>query len=250
MSFLSEKDIPISLFPPADDELEADEAIGALKAYAFITQREDQDSFDIHRLVQLAMRNWLDERGEQQERALEVIERMAEVFPQPAHGNKKEWMRSLPHMQAALKFLETKPGDKMILSLRARLSDSFVILGKYREAEQVLRRILELTEKAQGRSHRDTASCLNRLALVLDYLENYKEAEQMQREVIELRETLLGKEHPETLVSPPCSSPGNRAPTRVCALSWLYHGGFSLVLSRVGSRDPARVPCFLPRSLG
>jgi len=39
MSFIDEKDIPTSLLLPSDDKLEADQAIGDLKAYAFITQR-------------------------------------------------------------------------------------------------------------------------------------------------------------------------------------------------------------------
>ena len=64
MYFPGEKDIPASSLLPADNELEAAEATGTLKAYAFITQREDQDSFDVHRLVRLAMRNWLEEKGE------------------------------------------------------------------------------------------------------------------------------------------------------------------------------------------
>jgi hypothetical protein len=55
LCLLGEKDIPISLLPPAESELEMDEAIGALRAYGFITQREGQDSIDMHRLVRLAM---------------------------------------------------------------------------------------------------------------------------------------------------------------------------------------------------
>ncbi|RYC80729.1 hypothetical protein BFJ63_vAg16388 [Fusarium oxysporum f. sp. narcissi] len=55
MCFLAEKDIPVLLLPPADDEIDADEAIGTLKAYAFISQRDGSSSFDIHRLVQLAV---------------------------------------------------------------------------------------------------------------------------------------------------------------------------------------------------
>ncbi len=65
ISFLSEKDIPRSLLPAGDNELEADEAFGTLKAYAFINERIDTGRFDIHRLVQLAMHNWLVDKGEQ-----------------------------------------------------------------------------------------------------------------------------------------------------------------------------------------
>lgn len=44
MSILAEKDIPKS-FLPAASKLAAIDAIGTLKAYAFITQREREDSY-------------------------------------------------------------------------------------------------------------------------------------------------------------------------------------------------------------
>ena len=63
MCFLAEKDIPLPLLPPARKSKTA-EAVGTLKAYTFITKREVPDSYDIHRLVQLAARNWLQQQGE------------------------------------------------------------------------------------------------------------------------------------------------------------------------------------------
>jgi len=58
MSCIAQQDIPRSLLPLATS-LKEFEAIGTLIAYAFITKREGQDSYDIHRLVQIAVRNWL-----------------------------------------------------------------------------------------------------------------------------------------------------------------------------------------------
>ncbi|KZL86005.1 hypothetical protein CI238_13375 [Colletotrichum incanum] len=54
--FLEFKDIPRALLPPrgdktdTDNEMDTDEAIGILTAYAFIMQREVTDKFDIHPL--------------------------------------------------------------------------------------------------------------------------------------------------------------------------------------------------------
>jgi hypothetical protein len=56
MSCVAQQDIPRSLLPLATMRKEL-EAIGTLKAYAFITKRDGRDSYDIHRLVQIAMRN-------------------------------------------------------------------------------------------------------------------------------------------------------------------------------------------------
>jgi hypothetical protein len=63
MCFLAEKDIPYTLLPPAE-EIRALQAIGTLKAYAFITERKEQDTYDMHRLVRLSMLNWLKKKGE------------------------------------------------------------------------------------------------------------------------------------------------------------------------------------------
>ena len=80
----------MSLFSRGEDELEVDEAIGTLKAYAFITEREDRHSFNVHRLVQLAMRNWLQTEGQEQW-IKDTIQRLADVFPFPAHENRDVW---------------------------------------------------------------------------------------------------------------------------------------------------------------
>ena len=112
MCFLAEKEIPLSLLPPVDDELEADEAIGTLKAYAFITEREEQDSFDIHRLVRLAMRNWLDKEGEREKCITDVIQRLAKMFPFPQHENRDVWTKYLPHAQTALEFREDSTDEE------------------------------------------------------------------------------------------------------------------------------------------
>jgi hypothetical protein len=81
--FLAATDIPVSLFLHGKIELEVDEAISTLKSYAFITDREDPGLFDIHQLVQLAMRTWLEKKGEQEEWVEKAMQLLTEVFPFP-----------------------------------------------------------------------------------------------------------------------------------------------------------------------
>ena len=73
----------MSSFSLGHDEFEVDEAIGTLKAYAFITERDDGQSYDVHRLVQLAMRSWLQTEGQEELGIRETIQRLAKVFPFP-----------------------------------------------------------------------------------------------------------------------------------------------------------------------
>lgn len=52
------------LLPIAEDELSAEEAIGAIKGHAFIDDRIDSVLFSIHRLVRLATQNWIKTEGD------------------------------------------------------------------------------------------------------------------------------------------------------------------------------------------
>ena len=131
--FLAEKDIPLSLFSEGNDELEVDEAIGTLKAYAFITEREDGLSFNVHRLVQLAMRNWLQEEGQQKDWIRNTIQRLADVFPFPIHENRDVWRQYLPHALTAVKFQERDIKERANMNLLFNIAASYTLLGKYKE---------------------------------------------------------------------------------------------------------------------
>lgn len=195
MSFLAEKEIPRSLLPAADtSKLQADEAIGVLKAYAFITQRRDQDLFDVHRLVHLVMRTWLEGNGKQQGYALEVIQYVAKSFPFPKYENKDVWMKYLPHAQAVLNKVAC-PKEPNLLS---NVGESFRLLGKYRVADQMYRQAFELYTKIYGREHPDTLVSMYNLAMVLDNQRKYGEAVTLMEEYLRLRTRVLGSGHPDT----------------------------------------------------
>ncbi|KAH6962793.1 hypothetical protein DER45DRAFT_99229 [Fusarium avenaceum] len=96
MSFLSEKNIPLSVLPP-EDELETQEAVGVLQAHGFVTAREDREFVDMHRLVRLAIRNWLEDRGEDKENYEHVQARMSVLCDAAVYKNHPGWARYIPH---------------------------------------------------------------------------------------------------------------------------------------------------------
>lgn len=59
MACIDPKDIPQSLLPPGLSRTKETDAIGTLDAYSFIIKRSTDEALDLHRLVHLAMRNWL-----------------------------------------------------------------------------------------------------------------------------------------------------------------------------------------------
>ena len=200
MSLLAEKDIPRSLLPTARKP-EAIKAIGTLKAYAFISQRKGQDSFDMHRLVRLAMQNWLERKGDLDGCATSAIQQLDQAFPFPEHDNRDVWMRYVSHAQAVLEFRGHFTDETAEARLVFNIAASHYLLGKYKEAEQMYRQMLELREKVLGKEHPHTLSSMNNLTLVLWRLGKYEEVEQMHRQTLKLREKVLGKEHPDTLSS-------------------------------------------------
>ena len=143
MCFLAEKDIPLALLPP-EDELEVDEAIGTLKAYAFITERE-QTSYDMHRLVRLATQHWL-EGEELREQIFSTLQRLHQVFLFPRHENRDTWLRYMPHVLAALEFRDTCIDGTMKGDLLWIIGECYRILGKYQHAEEMGRETLKMME--------------------------------------------------------------------------------------------------------
>jgi len=201
LCFLAEKDIPRAMLSLADDEMEADEAIGVLIAYAFLTERDDSSSYDMHRLVQIAARNWLKIKGEWQECATKALWRVADVFPFPEHENRHTWTKYLPHAQHILQFWRDIADCEAKRDLMTYVGVAFRRQGKYAEAEAMHRKGLDLREKALGRDHPSTLSSMNSLANVLRSQGKYAEAEAMHRNALDLREKVLGRDHPSTLDS-------------------------------------------------
>ncbi|KAI1426992.1 hypothetical protein F5Y12DRAFT_739426 [Xylaria sp. FL1777] len=105
LSFLSciePKAIPQSIMPrpPVDEEME--QAIGILCGYAFLVRREDEDMFDMHRLVHIATRVWIQKENIIKKIQISAIQHLAYIFPRGNRQNRSLWRKYLPHAQHAL----------------------------------------------------------------------------------------------------------------------------------------------------
>ncbi|KAI8632211.1 kinesin light chain [Xylariaceae sp. FL1651] len=197
--FLAEKDIPISLLP-VTSKMQMAEAIGLLNAYAFILERDTPGSFDVHRLVRLVMRSWLQKKGEWEKWTVNVVQRLIEEYPFPRHENRKTWTKYLPHGQAVLE-VDGAVSTEEKSSLLFNIAESYYILGKYDNAKLLYRQTLQIKEGVLGREHPDTLKSMNNLALVLQDQGKYEEAETIHRQTLQIKEGVLGREHPDTLQS-------------------------------------------------
>ncbi|KAI1092369.1 hypothetical protein F5B19DRAFT_492417 [Rostrohypoxylon terebratum] len=183
--FLAEKDIPKSLLPPGPDELDQDEALGVLTGYAFITMRDEGDSFDIHRLVRLAMRNYL--QNEERAEAIEnVFKHLSIKFPSPNHENRSLWMRHKPHVETTLEVRKECIQPHAKFKLLVKISLSYMLRGRYYQAEKICQ---ETLDSISSTNHHACESCdtmvligMETLLKSLLYQERYGEAEQITRQ--------------------------------------------------------------------
>ncbi|KAI0864359.1 hypothetical protein F4860DRAFT_441662 [Xylaria cubensis] len=198
MSILA-KDVPKSLLWIGEDELEAEEAIGTLKSYTFISERVDKSSYELHRLIRLAMKNWLNQQGELKGCVTAVLKRLDEVFPPPTHKNRHVWEPYLPHALAALELGDKSIDGKAMANLLPNVAESYQTLGKFREAEALYRQALELQTKFRGKEHSSVLCSMDGVAGALFGLCLFEQAEIIYRQVFQVRTRVLGAKAPDTI---------------------------------------------------
>jgi tetratricopeptide (TPR) repeat protein len=201
MSCLDPKSIPQTLLPPEQSKKKIVDAIGTLTAYSFITKRQIDQSFDLHRLVHLATRNWLRSEDLLAVWTEKAVARLAEVFPDCDHKNKPIWTSYLPHARYILASDLAHEDARERFVLLEKVGRCLLADGKYNEAEEMQGMVLGWREKTLGLAHADTLKSVNNLAKALLRVGKYTEAEIMMGRALEERRRMLGPEHPDTLSS-------------------------------------------------
>jgi tetratricopeptide (TPR) repeat protein len=207
-AFLAPDDIPLSMLrvgaehlPAAlaaavTDQLACNRTIAALRRYSLITKHDD--SFSIHRLVQLVARDQLteDERRRWAEVAVRIVN---QVFPFESE-DPRTWPiceKLLPHAQAAI---EEGGGGQVDAEATTRLINQmgmyFYGRAQYAEAKQAFERSLIIGEEAFGPDHPRMARINNNLGGVLKALGKLGEARRCYERALRIDEAAFGPDHP------------------------------------------------------
>ena len=96
MACIDHKDIPQVLLSPGPLGKKEMDAVSRLNAHSFVTRHSEAQSFDLHRLVHLTFRNWLQMKGMLVEWARRAIMRLEEVSPDHEYCNRAAWRTYLP----------------------------------------------------------------------------------------------------------------------------------------------------------
>jgi tetratricopeptide (TPR) repeat protein len=199
MSCISTQDIPRDLLLNAP-QFEKIEAIGTLKAFGFIKERLSGESYDMHRLVHIAMQSWLKLNDKLMSWNEMSLKHIGDTFPWPKHENKTVWTRYLPHAKHILTSTELYSGfEEPRWGLCFDVAQGLILTGNYEEAEQMDRQALQLSKIVFGAEHRYTIQSIDHLAVILNKRGKSTEAEEMHRQLLPLAKEVFGAEHLLTL---------------------------------------------------
>ena len=181
-SVLDRQSIPGFLFHKNENRLDFEDALAPLNDFALITFEEDGESFSMHRLVQVATRNWLhihDEIVKWQENAIMLL---SKSFPDSDYRNWKICTLLLQHAEVVLGYQNLKQH----CSLRQAdvLHKTALYLnkqGRYDIALNRGRRALSIRCQLLSEEDVKVSDIMMTVTISLEGQREYKEAEMMSR---------------------------------------------------------------------
>ncbi|KAL4861938.1 hypothetical protein BDV12DRAFT_203507 [Aspergillus spectabilis] len=203
MSMFDRQRIPEDLVRADGDGLQFEDAVAPLISYSLVRVEIETASFDMHRLVQLSVRTWLEihlELARWQEKSRAI---MAQMFPNGQYETWVECQRLLPHVKEVMKSISAEHEEDRLHGATIASNSGWCLglRGAYEEAGAMHQQALEAREKVLGREHLGTLTSVNNLGTALSDQGKYEEAEMVHRQALKGYEKVLGREHPNTLTS-------------------------------------------------
>jgi tetratricopeptide (TPR) repeat protein len=214
MSFFDRQGIPEALLrshncstadkhvPAASVNDRIEDDILMLRDYSFVTVTTDEKTFEMHSLVQLATRKWLESQGQLNRWREQFVSNLCAELPTGEHENWETCQALFPHAQAAL---AQRPTSRKSLEEWALLLYNAAWYawrrGKADAAEQMSAMSMEVRNEVLGDESVETLSSIGMVGLARNLRGKYEEAEAMHRQTLATSEKVLGREHPHTLAS-------------------------------------------------
>ncbi|KAK2612316.1 hypothetical protein QQS21_001742 [Conoideocrella luteorostrata] len=184
----------------SNDRFESD--IVMLRDFSFIIANDDKKSFEMHRLVQLAMLEWLRAHEVYEEWRHRFLVRLCEELPGGEYENWTECQVLFPHAQlVAAQRPVSKESMKEWATVLYKAAWYALKMGKGIEAEDLSVKALKARKKTFDKQHNDVVNSLAMVALAYGLRGRWSEAEQLEVQVMETRKKKLGQDHPDTLTS-------------------------------------------------
>jgi len=189
MAVLDRQGIPRTLLKLEDDSTKLNEALTRLRGFCLIKAERGNDLFEMHRLVQFALRAWLSGRSEMSKWTLKGLEILCQDFPRDAYFRADSWSQCsflLPHTRAILD-LEEKT---VALELRAMVLLNLVCnyldaQGHLDDAISLHRQAYEIAQTYLGPTNPTTLTHRSNVAQTLSEQGKFAEAGSIDRDNLE-----------------------------------------------------------------
>ena len=199
-SCIENKAIPRSMLPTVEPEERIVHAIGTLRAYAFVTKRPDTDSYDMHRLVHLATKVWLDKQKALQKVKEEATIHLAEIFPSNDYTNRATWREYFPHAFQSLRITK-----ELVIKARFDLCTAvgrcLLVDGRVGEAVVWLSECCSWWQGHFPEDHPDRLASQHQLAIAYQADGQVLKAVKLLEQVVAIEEKVLKEDHPSRLAS-------------------------------------------------
>lgn len=183
-------------------EIQFEDDIQTLRDHSLISIAFDGVTFQMHALVQLAMRKWLENQGELERWKEQFIEILTEEFPTGEYENWEKCLSLFPHAQAAM---TEQPQDEYSVRQWATLLYNVAWYawkrGLLADAKEMSVKSLKARTNLLGSEHVETLSSMAMVGLVYKLIGRWKEAAELEKQVMDAKMRVLGPEHPDTLAS-------------------------------------------------
>ena len=183
-----------------NDEFEED--VLTLRNYSFIFINVDTTTFEMHGLVQLAMRKWLEAHGQLERWKQQYIKNLCTEFPIGEHENWAKCQALFPHAKSAV--AQRPDGEDSLREWASLLYNAAWYAwrrGNVADAEKMSIKAMKARKKMLGQEHVETLCSMGMVGLAYSLGGRWKEAEELEVQVMETRKRVLGAEHPDTLTS-------------------------------------------------
>lgn len=201
MSMFDRHAIPENLIRGDKDIFQFGDALSPLVSFSLVRETE-QRSFEMHRLVQLSVRTWLQVHRELDKWRKRSRQIMAQVFPDGEFCTWDMCQKLLPHSKEVMKHAPVSSSDQLNVSVIASDCGWYLTQrGCYKEAKELLQRALEARGEILGYDHPDSLDIIDSIGVVLLRQGKPAEAEAIHRRALEGYKKVLGHDDPRTLYS-------------------------------------------------
>jgi tetratricopeptide (TPR) repeat protein len=231
MSFFDRQGIPEALLRPcseraeaqtnqrdaddgSDDELGDDvsqssagdgefrDTVAVLQNFCFVSVDTTGTSFEMHALVQLATRKWLEGTDKLEHWRQQFVSNLCVAFPTGEYENWAACQALYAHAKAAI---GQQPKDNSSIAGWAtvlyRVAWFAVRTGNVTDAEMLATKAMKARKRVLGQEHEDTLWSAALIGLAYKLGGRWDDAEKLFVQVMETRKKRLGADHPSTLTS-------------------------------------------------